>query len=209
MSYNDKKKNTVPIDYSSVLANSSPTYGPVQANPSPISFSVETKTTPATSEGTPSSDDTITDAEIAPSSGIAETYEAWLSAMEKNKQNAYGKAEMDYDKAVLDAEQRYQKSLSNYGATKEQLMDAGLTNSGYAKYLDDRAYATRSSEILAAQAGKAEAERAADTAYNDEYTKYLLSKTEQEETAKTAYQELADYGASCPAGVGDLRLRLY
>ena len=120
---------------------------------------------------------------------IAETYEAWLENMNKTKQSAYEQALRDYDKAVVESDRRYAKNRADGGAMSEQLYESGLANSGYANYLNDRAYAVRSSEILAAQAAKAEAERVADQKYDDAYYQYLLTQAENQAQTKTALAE--------------------
>lgn len=120
---------------------------------------------------------------------IAETYEAWLENMNKTKQSAYEQALRDYDKAVVESDRRYAKNRADGGAMSEQLYESGLANSGYANYLNDRAYAVRSSEILAAQAAKAEAERVADQKYDDAYSQYLLTQAENQAQTKTALDE--------------------
>lgn len=132
---------------------------------------------------------TGTETEKPATGSIAETYEAWLENMNKTKKSAYEQALRDYDKAVVESDRRYAKNRADGGAMSEQLYEAGLANSGYANYLNDRAYAVRSSEILAAHAAKAEAERVADQKYDDSYSQYLLTQAENQAKTKTALAE--------------------
>lgn len=76
-------------------------------------------------------------------------------------------AQSAYDKSVADANTRYKFNTSAYGSGAEQKIDSGLSNSGYAKYLTDRAYSTMVDEQIAAKGALGAANREAQNAYND------------------------------------------
>lgn len=76
-------------------------------------------------------------------------------------------AQSAYDKSVMDANTRYKFNTSAYGAGAEQKIGSGMSNSGYAKYLTDRAYSTMVDEQIAAKGALGAANREAQNAYND------------------------------------------
>lgn len=102
----------------------------------------------------------------------------YLTYLERKKQDAYGAAEAERERAVVDAQSAYRQNLAEYGANAERLASMGLTGSGYGEYLDSRAYATMRGEIQGAHATETTAKKAADTAYYED----MLVKSEKDNT---------------------------
>jgi hypothetical protein len=76
-------------------------------------------------------------------------------------------AQSAYDKSVTDANTRYKFNTASYGSGAEQKIGSGVSNSGYAKYLTDRAYSTMVDEQIAAKSALSAANTEAQNAYND------------------------------------------
>lgn len=108
----------------------------------------------------------------------------YLSYLTNQKTSAIKAAKKQYDTDVVDAERRYARSRADHGAQAEKLRELGIDSSGYANYLSDRAYAQMVSEIQAAKARQSDNEAAANRAYDDGYSAYLLNKTANEEAEK-------------------------
>ena len=66
---------------------------------------------------------------------ITETKEGYASWIKKNAPDAVGR----YSTAVQAADTQRRKSLSTYGSTAEDLSSRGLSDSGYADYIDSTA----------------------------------------------------------------------
>lgn len=103
-------------------------------------------------------------------------FEQWYQNTKKN-------AETDRQKAVVNARNNYEHSLSAYGSNAAKLGNMGLTDSGYTKYLDSQAYAQMRADQNAAAATKAATIADADA----KYTEYLDT---QETTRKNAYSSI-------------------
>lgn len=92
-----------------------------------------------------------------------DTAKYYEEALKRAQESARGA----YDKSVTDANTRYRFNTAAYGSGAEQKINSGISNSGYAKYLTDRAYSTMVDEQIAAKGALAAANREAESAYND------------------------------------------
>lgn len=110
---------------------------------------------------------------------VAGDYETQRQYADELLRQANQSAEREYNQAVAGANTRYKLSTSNYGANAEQISSSGLNNSGYAKYLTDRAYGKMVDETLAASAIKAQSGSAAQ----NEYNKTMLGIKQNEQDA--------------------------
>ena len=145
-----------------------------------LSYGVPTDTTPVfeqTTTGTSAVDD------------ANKTYEKYLTDQKTSAEDAANKR---YDTDVIDAERRYERSRADYGAQVEKLRELGIDDSGYADYLNDRAYAQMISEIQAAKGRQADAMQTAEKEYKDLYAQYLLNKTTQEAALKAEEEAQAE-----------------
>lgn len=88
-----------------------------------------------------------------------------------------GKADDQYKRDILNAQNTYDQSKSAYGTKAASLSNMGLTGSGYSDYLDSRAYGQMQADKNAAIRTRDESKLAADTRFMD----YL----NQQETNKT------------------------
>lgn len=87
------------------------------------------------------------------------------------------KADDQYKRDILNAQNTYDQSKSAYGTKAASLSNMGLTGSGYSDYLDSRAYGQMQADKNAAIRTRDETKLAADTRFMD----YL----NQQETNKT------------------------
>lgn len=97
-------------------------------------------------------------------------FEQWYENTKKN-------AETDRQKAVVNARNNYEHSLSAYGSNAAKLGNMGLAGSGYTDYLDSQAYAQMRADQNAAAATKAATIADADA----KYVQYL----DEKETSKS------------------------
>lgn len=114
------------------------------------------------------------------------------------RENAYRIAEQATERAMVDAQNSYRQNLSGYGARGEALGGAGLAGSGYADYLDSKAYATMRGEVQAARAQEFAAKQNADyiegQAKLDADNSYQANMLELEKAKKTeAAQKQSNY----------------
>ena len=134
------------------------------------------------------------------------TFASYFEKMRKNsvasaeaaRENAYQIAEQATERAAVDAQNSYRKNLSVYGARAEALAGAGLAGSGYADYLDSKAYATMRGEVQAARAQEFAAKQNADyiegQAKLDADNSYQANMLELEKAKKTdKAQKLSAY----------------
>ena len=98
------------------------------------------------------------------------TFEQWYENTKKN-------AETERQKAVVNARNNYEHSLSAYGSNAAKLGNMGLAGSGYTNYLDSQAYAQMRADQNAAAATKAATIADADA----KYVQYL----DEKETSKS------------------------
>lgn len=98
------------------------------------------------------------------------TFEQWYENTKKN-------AEAERQKAVVNARNNYEHSLSAYGSNAAKLGNMGLAGSGYTDYLDSQAYAQMRADQNAAAATKAATIADADA----KYVQYL----DEKETSKS------------------------
>ena len=106
--------------------------------------------------GSVGTEDKVTTGETVP------TYAEWL---QQQKEEAYRTAEVNREKAIIDAANSYEANKATYGAKAEALASMGLTGSGYSDFIDAQAYATKRSEIQGAYAREEEAKRLAESTY--------------------------------------------
>lgn len=93
------------------------------------------------------------------------------------------KADDQYKRDILNAQNTYDQSKSAYGTKAASLSNMGLTGSGYSDYLDSRAYGQMQAHKNAAIRTRDETKLAADTRYMD----YL---NQQDSARKNAYTGL-------------------
>ena len=98
---------------------------------------------------------------------IVEQYDASVNYAEETKQDAYKKAEDQYNIAMREAQANFRANQPTYGARAEQLLASGLTGSGYSDYLAGKAYEARTNEINAARSQQSYAQYLADSNYRD------------------------------------------
>lgn len=152
------------------------------------------------------------------------TYEEYLLGQKTAADNlakmklteAQGQAQKQYESAISEADKRFARYMNPYGSSQQKIADMGLSGSGYANYLNDRAYIANITERQAASAARSEADRLAkydhDVAlagaqadYESKYGAWLLEK---ENAIKGAMQGLtgldAIKGAKALVASGDL-----
>ena len=103
-------------------------------------------------------------------------FEQWYENIKKN-------AETERQKAVVNARNNYEHSLSAYGSNAAKLGNMGLAGSGYTDYLDSQAYAQMRADQNAAAATKAATIADADA----KYVQYL---DEKERSKSSAYANM-------------------
>lgn len=89
--------------------------------------------------------------------------------------------------AINTAQGLYSRALSGYGAQGEKYSNMGLKGSGYTQYLDGQAMAQRNAAIANAYRTEADANTAAENAYNTQYQTYLQ---QQQQGAATAFNNI-------------------
>lgn len=126
------------------------------------------------------------------------TYEEYLLGQKTAADNlakmklteAQGQAQKQYESAISEADKRFAQHMNPYGSSQQKIADMGLSGSGYAKYLNDRAYIANITERQAASAERSEADRLAkydyDVAlagaqadYESKYGAWLLEQEKQ------------------------------
>lgn len=90
------------------------------------------------------------------------------------------KADDQYKRDILNAQNTYDQSKSAYGTKAASLSNMGLTGSGYSDYLDSRAYGQM-------QADKNAARDTRQNAYNQLDAKYMDYLNQKETASKNAY----------------------
>ncbi len=103
------------------------------------------------------------------------SYKEYLKTFETGKSTDEMKKEGE---AQIEVE--FDKSASTYGANAEQLAQSGLTASGYATFLDDRAKKTKLAKLDELTEEVAEEENARRRAYSD----YLRKQTSAQATIR-------------------------
>lgn len=106
---------------------------------------------------------------------IVDQYNADINYAEQLKDEAYKKAEDQYNIAMREAQGNFRANQPTYGAKAEQLLASGLTGGGYSDYLGGKAYEARTDEINAARSQLSYAEQLADSNYRD-----MMHKAEQD-----------------------------
>lgn len=125
-------------------------------------------------------------------------YEDYYNSLKTNAEDSYTQAlknaELNRQKAVLEAGNQYNSSRAISGANAQALSSMGLTGSGYSAYLDSQAYAQKQGAINSAyqreQDAVNQAQAIKDSAYvtaEGLYTDYLL---QQETNRKNAYNNI-------------------
>jgi hypothetical protein len=87
----------------------------------------------------------------------------------------YGEYIRDRDRAITDAQNSYTAQMGRYGVNAEQLNDSGLAGSGYAAYLESKAYSDMRDEVQTANATYATNVRTADAKINESFANDLIS----------------------------------
>lgn len=87
----------------------------------------------------------------------------------------YGEYIRDRDRAIVDAQNSYKAQTGRYGVNAEQLNNSGLAGSGYAAYLESKAYTDMRDEVQAANATYATNVRTADAKINESFANDLIS----------------------------------
>ena len=139
----------------------------------------------------PLSDGTTTD--DSATGTLAQAYEKAAKSAEETRDQSKEQARIDYESAILDAERRYQQAMGAHGQTAESLAASGLAESGYAKYLRDRAYGKKVDEIVAAKGTRAANERNADNIYSQAIQQIEMNKEQQQEANSALYAGTVDY----------------
>lgn len=98
---------------------------------------------------------------------IVDQYNADINYAEQLKDDAYKKAEDQYNIAMREAQGNFRANQPTYGAKAEQLLASGLTGGGYSDYLAGKAYEARTDEINAARSQQSYAQYLADQNYRD------------------------------------------
>ena len=181
-------------DASKTPATTAPQYGATMQTTTDLSSAV---VTPLSGGGTVPESSAVAESTALPETGttmadIGAEYEKFLR---EQKDIAYKKAQSAYEAESIDAERGYQRYVNPYGAEQERIADSGLAGSGFAKYLNDRAYSAMVSEKQAALGRKAAAELAADEAFSTKYGEYILNKKTNEAQAKMTLQDSYGLGA--------------
>jgi hypothetical protein len=87
------------------------------------------------------------------------------------------KADDQYKRDILNAQNTYDQSKSAYGVKAASLSNMGLTGSGYSDYLDSRAYGQMQADKNAAIRTRDESKLAADTRFMDYLNQQESNKT--------------------------------
>jgi hypothetical protein len=102
--------------------------------------------------------DTIVETEPQPQ---PMTFEEYILSLKSKADDAYkqsvANAELERQRASVDAQNTYDRGRSAYGSNAEALSAMGLTGSGYGQYLDSKAYAQMRGDMNAANALKSAA----------------------------------------------------
>lgn len=127
---------------------------------------------------------------------IVDQYNADINYAEQLKDEAYKKAEDQYNIAMREAQGNFRANQPTYGAKAEQLLASGLTGGGYSDYLGGKAYEARTDEINAARSQQSYAQYLADQDYNQ--AKHDAEKYMRDQQALIDQQRL-EYGVQLDA----------
>ena len=135
------------------------------------------------------------------------TYEEYLLGQKTAADNlakmklteAQGQAQKQYESAISEADKRFAQYMNPYGSSQQKIADMGLSGSGYANYLNDRAYIANIAERQAASAARSEADRLAKYDYDvalagtqaDYDSKYGAWLLEQESVKKAKTEAIS------------------
>lgn len=187
-------------DASKTPATTAPQYGATMQTTTDLSSAVVTPlsgggTVPESSAVAESPALPETETATVPGATIADIGAEYEKFLREQKDIAYKKAQLAYEAESVDAERGYQRYVNPYGVEQERIADSGLAGSGYAQYLNDRAYSAMVSEKQAALGRKSAAELAADEAFSTKYGEYILNKKTNEAQAKMTLQDSYGLGA--------------
>lgn len=123
------------------------------------------------------------------------SFEQYILSSKSNADDAYKQAvadaELERQRATLEADRNYSRALSNYGSNAAALSNMGLTGSGYSAYLDSQAYAQRQGDINAANINKqtalTNAQNARDAAYQQADATYASYLEQQKANQLTSF----------------------
>lgn len=159
--------------------------GTVAANAAPVSASYAGNVAAAEADVPTEGNGAAAVQPAAPATEPVDTYEQWLiknaetykdvydrtvesidankqaaiDAAEQQRVRAEQNAETERQRANIDARSSYAMNLATYGRKAEQLLDMGLTGSGYSEYLNSQAYAQMRAEQQGANAAAEAAKR--------------------------------------------------
>lgn len=116
-------------------------------------------------------------------------YNNTVNVAERNRDQTIENAEAERQRAIRDAGSSYQTEKSSYGANAEALRRMGLSGSGYAEYLDSKAYAQKRSDIQGANVLLETRKDAAGNTYADAIAAAKDKLVTEQDTARDTYQE--------------------
>ena len=125
---------------------------------------------------------------------LSDSYDTMRDYAQQLLESSNKAAESAYQKSAVGANNRYLLYTGKYGNTAESLANRGLSNSGYAQYLTDRAYGRMIDEQLAARALESQSKNAARSAYDqtmmDITQREMTDMDKLEQGQKNAYSTL-------------------
>ncbi len=116
-------------------------------------------------------------------------YNNTVDVAERNRDQTIENAETERQRSVRDADSSYQTEKSTYGANAEALRRMGLSGSGYAEYLDSKAYAQKRSDIQGANVLSETRKDAAGNTYADAVAAAKDKLITEQDTAHDKYRE--------------------
>lgn len=134
---------------------------------------------------------------------------AVYAAAELQRSQTYESADIERERAVVDARSAYEQQKASYGANAEALSRMGLTGSGYSDMVDQRAYAQQRAETQAANAQAAGVKRSADYAEHQTKLNADSKHAQNKYNAQSQYnQQMYDIDTSYRQNMLDADLAL-
>lgn len=157
--------------------------------------------TPDTTDGSATGEKIGGTSEGGESEGTVTTpmsFEEYILSLKSNADEEYRRsvanAELERQRATVDAQNAYDRGRSAYGSNADALSAMGLAGSGYSQYLDSKAYAQMRGDINAANALKSaavtDAEALRDNAYASANATYMDYLNTQETNKQNAYTSM-------------------
>lgn len=171
---------------------------PVSQNPSYVSLTGYSNPEPLPTDGKETTGGAGSNSDGEKGEATPMSFVQYITSLKSKADESYqqsvANAELERQRASVDAQNTYDRGRSSYGSNAEALSAMGLTGSGYGQYLDSKAYAQMRGDMNAANALKsaavtdAEARREnayaqADASYMD-YLNTQETNKKNEETAK-------------------------